>query len=141
MMIILKPLIEVDLPEDFVDIIKAKLKGQTVKSGEIITVDILGKPIEFKVLYAEPSPVKVTQKTQIKFAKGNVFEVSLDFKAKDCIITDAFIVLTGESEVLILNHNFEEIRRIEFENLKKIVVKGDLVVLIGEEKVKILKLQ
>ncbi|ASJ17005.1 ATPase [Thermococcus chitonophagus] len=134
MRVVLKPLTNVELPQDFAEVLRAKLKGREVKTGEVVTVNILGKPLEFKVVQAVPSPVRVSEKTAIVIARPgvDVLEIELPGKPRDVYIYGDNIIVVLENEVLILNQNLEEIYREKFENLIKVIqTKAGLVVVDG----------
>ncbi|AMM54682.1 ATPase [Pyrococcus kukulkanii] len=134
MKVVLKPLANVELPQDFAEILKAKLRGREVKTGEVVTIDILGKPLEFKVVQATPSPIRVSDKTSVIIARPGVevLEIELIGEPKEVFVYGDNIVVVLENEVLILNQNLEEIYRERFENLIKVIqTKAGLVVVDG----------
>ncbi|MFA4719112.1 DUF6849 domain-containing protein [Pyrococcus kukulkanii] len=134
MKVVLKPLANVELPQDFAEILKAKLRGREVKTGEVVTIDILGKPLEFKVVQATPSPIRVSDKTSVIIARPGVevLEIELTGEPKEVFVYGDNIVVVLENEVLILNQNLEEIYRERFENLIKVIqTKAGLVVVDG----------
>ncbi|MFA4645811.1 ATPase [Pyrococcus kukulkanii] len=134
MKVVLKPLANVELPQDFAEILKAKLRGREVKTGEVVTIDILGKPLEFKVVQATPSPIRVSDKTSVIIARPGVevLEIELTGEPKEVFVYGDNIVVILGNEVLILNQNLEEIYRERFENLIKVIqTKAGLVVVDG----------
>ncbi|MFA4639643.1 DUF6849 domain-containing protein [Pyrococcus kukulkanii] len=134
MKVVLKPLANVELPQDFAEILKAKLRGREVKTGEVVTIDILGKPLEFKVVQAIPSPIRVSDKTSVIIARPGVevLEIELIGEPKEVFVYGDNIVVVLENEVLILNQNLEEIYKERFENLIKVIqTKAGLVVVDG----------
>ena len=136
MKVVLKPLFEAELPAGFEDIVREKLRGKEVKSGETVEVDLLGKPLPFKVLLAEPSPLKVGRGTKIEFSTGEVEEFTLEFEGEvdDAIPFAKGLVLVLGSEVRIYNWSGQKVYRREFENLKKVrVTEGKVVVVHGRE--------
>ncbi|WP_297552918.1 ATPase [Thermococcus sp.] len=136
MKVVLKPLFEAELPAGFEDIVREKLRGKEVKSGETVEVDLLGKPLPFKVLLAEPSPLKIGRGTKIEFSTGEVEEFTLEFEGEvdDAIPFAKGLVLVLGSEVRIYNWSGQKVYRREFENLKKVrVTEGKVVVVHGRE--------
>ena len=136
MKLILKPLFEAELPGDFVEVLRQKLRGREIKDGETIDIDLLGKPLRFKVLYSEPKILRVRKNTQIEILSQELSIIKLDLgsEAEDLLtFRDGFIVVFDD-EVLILNHNGHKIYKQKFENLKKVnVVKNTVAVLHGKE--------
>lgn len=136
MRLVLKPLFEAELPGGFEEILRSKLSGKVVETGETVEVDLLGKPLAFKVLLAEPSPLKVGKNTRIEFSRGDVSEVTLEFgkEVEDAVPFQGGLVLVFEDEVRILNPSGQKIYSKEFENLKKVrVVEGKVVVVHGSK--------
>ena len=54
MRLIIRPLFDVDLPAGFEEIIRSKLVGKEVKTGETVEIDILGKPLRFELTSSPP---------------------------------------------------------------------------------------
>ncbi|NJE53851.1 ATPase [Thermococcus sp. 21S9] len=136
MKVVLKPLFEAELPAGFEEIVREKLRGRELKTGETVEVELLGKPLPFKVLLAEPSPLKVDKSTKIEFSAGEVEEFTLEFEGEvdDAIpFEKGFVVVLG-SEVRIYNWSGQKIYSREFENLKRVrVAEGKVVVVHGRE--------
>lgn len=134
--LLLKPLFEVELPPEFVEILKSKLKGREVREGEIIDIDLLGRPLSFKVVYAEPKEFKVDIRTRIELTEKEVVPVSLEFErpVKDIIPFEKGFVVVFENEVLILNQEGHKIFNIKFENITKVVINGDVIAVIHNDK-------
>ncbi|AEC51003.1 hypothetical protein PNA2_0085 [Pyrococcus sp. NA2] len=137
----LKPLIGEDLPSDFVEVIRSKLRGRVVRTGETVGITILGKVIEFKVVQADPSPLRVDDRTRIEFSKFSVdiLERKFDGEIRDVIVSSNLIVVIVENEVIILNQNLEEIYRGKFEKLKNVVIGKDFVVIADGNKLKLIR--
>ncbi|BAA30608.1 148aa long hypothetical protein [Pyrococcus horikoshii OT3] len=137
----LKPLPKVELPPDFVDVIRIKLQGKTVRTGDVIGISILGKEVKFKVVQAYPSPLRVEDRTKITLVTHPVDVLEAKIKGiKDVILDENLIVvITEENEVLIFNQNLEELYRGKFENLNKVLVRNDLVVIIDEQKLTLIR--
>ncbi|WP_157868102.1 DUF6849 domain-containing protein [Pyrococcus abyssi] len=136
----LKPMINVDIPQDFSEVIKSKLKGKVLKTGDVVSVDILGKEIRFKVVQAMPSPLTVDESTGVLLTRHSVETLEINVESvEDVLLGDDIIVVIRDNEVLILNHDLEEIYRERFENLKKVMVKGNVVVVIDGEKLKLIR--
>ncbi|WP_297535733.1 ATPase [Thermococcus sp.] len=136
MKVVLKPLFEAELPAGFEEIIREKLRGRELKTGETIEVELLGKPLPFKVLLAEPSPLKVDKGTKIEFSAGEVEEFTLEFESEveDAIpFEKGFVVVLGR-EVRIYNWSGQKVYSREFENLKKVrAAEGKVVVVHGRK--------
>jgi len=141
MRVVIKPLFEAELPAGFEEVIRSKLVGREVKTGETVYVEILGKKLPFKVLLAEPSPLKVNKATRIEFSRGEVGEVTLEFEGEvnDAMPFDGGIVVVLGKEVRIYNWNGQKVYSRKFENLKKVRVSEGKVVVIHGRKVTILE--
>ncbi|HHI00502.1 MAG TPA: ATPase [Thermococcus litoralis] len=135
MKLILKPLFEAPLTPDFIDVIKAKLKGKEVREGDILEIALLGKPLKFKVVYAEPKVLRITDLTVIELSEKEIFSISLEFekKIKDVITGEDIIVVVFEDEVLILNHKGGKIFNQKFEKLKEVRLAKDIVLVVHDE--------
>ncbi|ASJ12852.1 DUF6849 domain-containing protein [Thermococcus thioreducens] len=142
MKLVLKPLFEAELPADFEELIRSKLMGMEVRTGEEIEVDLLGKPLRFKVLLAEPSPLKVRGNTRIEFSTGSMEVIDLEFDepVKDVVPFEKGFVILLERKVLILNHNGQKIYSGEFDDLKGVrASKGTVVIIHGRSKIRLVK--
>lgn len=142
MKLVLKPLFEAELPGDFVEVLRQKLMGREIKEGEIVEIELLGKPLGFKVLYSEPKILKVKKDTRIELSSGEISIVELDLEeeAKDLLaFKDGFIVVF-EDGVLILNHNGHKIYKQEFESLKKVRITKNVVAVLHDEKLTLITL-
>ncbi|WP_148882099.1 DUF6849 domain-containing protein [Thermococcus aciditolerans] len=139
---VLKPLFEAELPADFSEVIKGKLMGKELRTGEEIEVELLGKSLRFKVVLAEPSPLKVGKSTRIEFSQGEVEVVDFEFEGpvSEVIPFEKGFVIAFEREVLILNHNGQKIYSDEFDDLKAVrVSKNSVVIIYGENKIRLVK--
>ncbi|AEH24029.1 DUF6849 domain-containing protein [Pyrococcus yayanosii] len=142
MRLVLKPLFDVELPVGFEDILRAKLKGRVVKTGQEIEVDLLGKPLRFQVLYAEPEPLIVNDRTRVEITGGDTFILDIEFDepVKGVIPFEKGFVIVFPKKVLILNQNGQKIYSDEFEELNEVSVSGDVVVIVhGEKRVRLIK--
>jgi len=142
MRIVLRPLFEAELPADFSEVIKGKLMGEEIRTGEEIEVELLGKSLRFKVVLAEPSPLKVGRGTKIEFSQGEVEVVDFEFdeSVRDAIPFEKGFVVVLASKVLILNHNGQKIYSDEFEELNGVrVSKGTVVIIHGGSKIRLVK--
>jgi len=136
MKVVLKPLFEAELPAGFEDIVREKLRGMELRTGETVEVELLGKPLPFKVLLAEPSPLKVDKGTKIEFSTGEVEEFTLEFErgVDDAVPFEKGLVVVLGSEVRIYNWSGQKVYMKKFENLKKVrVAEGKVVVVHGEK--------
>ena len=141
MRLVLKPLFDAELPADFGDVVRAKLQGKEIKTGEQIVVDLIGEPLHFKVLLAEPSPLKVDNSTGIEFSSGNIDVVNLEFnKPVDDVIPlkKGFLVVLGK-EITILSKEGQKLYSEEFKELKGIRTTEDSVVVIYGSGIKIVR--
>nr|WP_297501738.1 ATPase [Thermococcus sp.] len=141
MRLVLKPLFEAELTPDFAEVIKGKLLGKEVKTGEKVVVELIGEPLHFKVLLAEPSPLKVDKSTKIEFSTGDLDVINIEFgKEVDDVITfgKGFVILLG-NEVVVLSKEGQKVYSEEFKSLKGIRVTEDLVVVIHGSGVKIIR--
>jgi len=142
MRVVLKPLFEAELPADFGDILREKLAGRELRTGEEVEVELLGKSLRFRVLLAEPSPVRVKRNTRIELSGGSVDVVDFQFDEPiDDVLTfeGGFVVLLGR-KVLILNQNGQKIYSDEFEDLQGVRVSGRRVVIIhGGKKLRLVR--
>lgn len=137
MRLILKPLFEVELPPEFVDILKAKIKGREIKEGEVVEIDLLGKPLKFEVIYAEPKEFRVREDTKIELSSEKPLTLDFEFNkaVRNIIFLEKSIVLIFEDEILILTENGHKIYNEKFEGLKEVRgTKNILVVVYGEGK-------
>lgn len=134
MRLILKPLFEVELPPEFVDILRAKLKGREIKEGETIEIELLGKNLAFKVLYAEPKELKVSEKTKIEFASGEILKLNFEFEKpiKEVIPFEKGIVVMFEYEVLILSEKGHKIYNEKFDGLREVRIAKNLIAVIHD---------
>lgn len=134
MKLVLKPLFEVELPPEFVDILRAKLKGREIKEGETIEINLLGKNLAFKVLYAEPKELKVSEKTKVELASGEILKLNFEFgkPIKEIIPFEKGIVVMFEHEVLILSEEGHKIYNEIFEGLKEVRVAKNLIAVIHD---------
>ncbi|NJE08842.1 ATPase [Thermococcus sp. M39] len=134
MRLILKPLFEVELPPEFIDILKAKIKGKEVKEGEIVEIDLLGKQLKFEVIYAEPKEFKVKEDTKIELSSGR--ELILDFEfdkaIKNIILLENGITLVFDDEVLVLSKRGHKIYNEKFEGLKEVRGTKNTLVVVYE---------
>ncbi|WP_297556571.1 ATPase [Thermococcus sp.] len=141
MRLVLKPLFEAELTPDFTEVIKSKLLGKEVKTGEEVVVEIIGEPLRFKVLLAEPSPLRVTNSTRIEFSTRDLDVVNVEFeKEVEDVITfgKGFVVVLG-NEVVVLSKDGQKVYSEEFKPLKGIRVTEDSVVVIHGSGIKIIR--
>jgi len=139
---VLKPLFEAELPADFSEVIKGKLMGKELRTGEEIEVELLGKSLRFKVVLAEPSPLKVNRSTRIEFSQGEVEVVDFEFdeSVREVIPFEKGFVVVLASKVLILNQDGQKIYSDEFEELNGVrVSKGTVVIIHGGSKIRLVK--
>lgn len=142
MRLILRPLFEAELPADFDEVVRSKLIGREVETGQEIEIDLLGRPLRFRVILAEPSPLKVKKGTRIEFSTGSmeVIDFEFDEPVRDVVPFDMGFVIVLDRKVLILNRNGQKIYSDEFEDLNGVRVSKDAVVIIhGEGKIRIVK--
>ncbi len=142
MRVVLKPLFEADLPPDFSEVIKNKLIGKEVRTGEEISVELLGKPLRFKVVLAEPSPLKVGKETRVEFSHGEieVLDFEFDEPVKEVLPFEKGFVVVLNKEVLILNHDGQKVYSDEFEELNEVrASKGAVVIVHDKNKLRLVK--
>ena len=142
MKLLLKPLFEAELPPGFEDIIREKLKGREVRTGETIEVELLGKSLPFKVLFADPSPMIVHGNTRIEISTSelSIFELEFDKPIEDVLPFDEGFVVVLDGEVLILNREGQKIYSEEFEELNGVrVSKNGVVIIHGKSRLKFIK--
>ncbi|NJF24597.1 ATPase [Thermococcus sp. Bubb.Bath] len=136
MKITLKPLFDVELPAGFEEIIRSKLIGREVKTGETVEIDLLGKPLAFKAILTDPSPMKVSQNTRIEITRSEVKEITLEFsgEVREVLSFSKGLVVVLENEVRIYNWNGQKLYSREFEELKEVrVAEGKVVVVYGDK--------
>ncbi|AFL95871.1 cell division protein containing CDC48 domain 3 [Thermococcus cleftensis] len=142
MRVVMKPLFDAELPPGFEEILKDKLMGRELRTGEEVEVELLGKPLPFKVLLAEPSPLKVGRGTKIELSRGDVEVLDFEFDeaVKEVVPFDGgFVVVLGR-KVLILNHTGQKIYSDEFEELNGVrVSKGTVVIIHDGNKIRLVK--
>ena len=142
MRVVLRPLFEADLPPDFSEVIKNKLLGKEVRTGEEISVELLGKPLRFKVVLAEPSPLKVGKETRVEFSHGEieVLDFEFDEPVKEVLPFEKGFVVVLNKEVLILNHDGQKVYSDEFEELNEVrASKGAVVIVHDKNKLRLVK--
>ncbi|ALV61849.1 hypothetical protein ADU37_CDS01500 [Thermococcus sp. 2319x1] len=143
MRVMLKPLFEASLTPDFIEVIRAKLKGKEVREGDVLEIDLLGKPLKFKVVYAEPEVVKITDSTAIELSREEIFFTTLKFEKEieDLLLGESIIAVVFDDEVLILNQRGHKIFNRKFEKLKEVrVTKNTVLVVHDENKLTIIQL-
>ncbi|MDI3474303.1 MAG: hypothetical protein PWQ79_322 [Thermococcaceae archaeon] len=136
MRLIIKPLFDVELPGGFEEIIRSKLTGKEVKTGETIEIDLLGKPLAFRVVLADPSPMKVSKNTRIEITRSEVEELTLefDYEVREVLPFSKGLVVVLENEVRIYNWTGQKLYSREFEELKEVrVAEGRVVVVHGSK--------
>ncbi len=141
MRLILKPLFDAELPAGFEEVVRAKLLGKEVKTGDKVAVDLIGEPLHFKVLLAEPSPLKVDEGTKIEFSSGDIDVVNIEFSrpVDDVIpLEKGFVVVLG-SEIVVLSKEGQKLYSEEFKELKGIRATEDSVVVIHGSGIKIIR--
>ncbi len=136
MHLILKPLFKAELSDDFIDILRIKLLGKEVSEGERISIDILGKSLNFEVVYAEPKTLKVRENTKIEISSSlnPCIELEFEKKIRELIPFPQGFVIVFEDEVLIINQKGHKIFNKRFENLKEVRISGNTVAVIYDEK-------
>ncbi|AIU70854.1 ATPase [Thermococcus eurythermalis] len=142
MRVVLKPLFEAELPPDFSEVIKNKLMGKEVRTGEEIGIEILGKPLRFKVVLAEPSPLEVGKETRVEFSHGEieVLDFEFDEPVKEVLPFEKGFVVVLNKEVLILNHDGQKVYSNEFEELNEVrASKGAVVIVHDKNKLRLVK--
>jgi len=141
MRLILKPLFDAELPAGFEDVIRTKLLGREVRNGERIEIDLLGEPLHFKVLLADPSPMRVDRTTRIELSSSNIDVVSIEFEkpVDDVVPTkNGFVVVLGNG-IVVLSKEGQKLYSEEFKELKGIRVTEDSVVVIHGGGIKIIR--
>ena len=141
MRLILKPLFDAELPAGFEEVVRAKLLGKEVKTGEEVVVNLIGEPLHFKVLLAEPSPLKVDERTKIEFSSGGIDVVNIEFdRPVDDVIPleNGFVVVLG-NEIVVLSKEGQKLYSEEFKELKGIRATEDSVVVIHGSGIKIIR--
>ncbi len=140
--VVLKPLFDAELPSGFEDILKAKLTGREVRTGAEVEVDLLGKPLRFRVLLAEPSPVKVGKDTRVELTGGTVevFDVEFEDPVEGVLPFGKGFVVISPRRVIVLNQSGQKVYSDEFEELNSVKVSEDTVVIVHEgNKIRIVK--
>ncbi|ASJ09608.1 ATPase [Thermococcus siculi] len=141
MRLVLKPLFDAELPAGFEEIVLSKLSGREVTTGDTVEIDLLEKPLKFKVLLAEPSPLKVGKGVRVEFSAGEVSEVTIEFEREvDRVLPfGKSIVVVLEDEVLILNHMGQKVYSRRFEKLKEVKVVENKVVVVHGDKITLIE--
>ncbi|AMQ19328.1 DUF6849 domain-containing protein [Thermococcus peptonophilus] len=136
MRIMLRPPFDAELPAGFEEIIRSKLMGKEVTTGETVEIDLLGKPLRFEVILADPSPMKVSKNTRIEITRNEVKEITLEFdeKVKEVLPFSKGPVVVLENEVRIYNWSGQKLYSGKFEELKEVrVAEGRVVVVHGSK--------
>ena len=142
MKIVLKPLFDAELPPGFEDVILQKLRGKEVRTSETVEIDLLGKPLPFKVLLAEPSPMKVQNNVRVEISTSSLTILDFEFEEPldDVIPFERGFVLVLKNKVLILNQEGQKIYSDEFDELNGVRVSKNTVVIIhGRNKIRLIK--
>ena len=142
MRVVLKPLFDAELPSGFEDILKAKLSGREVRTGAEIEVELLGKPLRFRVLLAEPSPLRIGKGVNVEMVEGplEVFDVEFNDPIEGVLPFEKGFVVMFPRRVLILNRNGQKIYSDEFDELNSVNVSNDVVVIVHDRsKIRIVK--
>ena len=141
MRVVLKPLFDSELPAGFEDILRTKLTGREVKTGDTVEIDLLGKPLAFKVLLADPSPLRVERGTRIEFSTGDVSEVTLEFEHEiDRVLPfERGIVVVLGDEVLVLDPMGQKVYSRRFEKLKEVKVAENRVVVVHGNRITLIE--
>jgi hypothetical protein len=141
MRVIIRPLFDVELPAGFEEIIRSKLVGKEVKTGETVEIDLLGKPLRFEVALAEPSPSKVSKNTRIEITRSDVREITLEFEGavKEVLPFSKGLVVVLEDEVRVYNWSGQKIYSRKFEELKEVRVAEERVVVLHGSEVTIIE--
>ena len=141
MRLVLRPLFGTELPAGFEEIIRSKLVGREVKTGETVEIDILGKSLGFEVVLADPSPMKVSKNTRIEITHGGMKEVTLELEVeiKEVLPFSEGLVTLLENEVRIYNWKGQKLYSRRFEKLKEVRVAEGRVVVVHGNKVTIIE--
>ncbi|WP_457750941.1 DUF6849 domain-containing protein [Thermococcus sp.] len=142
MRLLLTPLFDAELPPSFEDVILQKLRGKEVRTGETVEIDLLGKSLPFKVLLAEPSPMKVQNNVRVEISTSPLTILDFEFEEPldDVIPFERGFVLVLKNKVLILNQEGQKIYSDEFEELNGVRVSKNTVVIIhGRNKIRLIK--
>jgi len=140
MKVVLKPLFDTELPAEFGEIVREKLKGRELRTGETVEVELLGKPLPFKVLLAEPSPIKVRDGVRVELSRGEVDEVTLSIgSVEDAVPFEGGLAVVVGEELVLLDWRFRELYRRTFPGLKKVRAANGKVVVVHGEKITILE--
>jgi hypothetical protein len=141
MRLILRPLFEAELPAGFEEIIRSKLVGKEVKTGETLEVDLLGKPLPFEVVLADPSPSKVSRDARIEITRSKVREITFQFEGdvRKVLPFSKGVVILLENEVRIYDWNGQKVYSREFEELKEVRVAEERVVVVHGREVTIIE--
>jgi len=144
MKVVLKPLFDTPLTPDFIEVIRAKLIGKEIKEGDTVEIELLGKALQFKVIYSEPKLIRVNKDTKIELTEEEIFSLTLDFEKeiRDVLFSEKRIVILLENEVLILNQKGHKIFNQKFDNLKEAKVSNGIIAVIhnGGKKLTIIHL-
>ncbi|WP_297437136.1 ATPase [Thermococcus sp.] len=142
MRVLLKPLFDAELPSGFEDILKAKLSGREVRTGVEVEVELLGKPLKFRVLLAEPSPLRIGSGVNLEIVGGalEVLDMEFDDPVEGVLPFGKGFVVMFPRRVLILNQNGQKIYSDEFGELNSVNVSEDVVVVVHDRsKIRIVK--
>ncbi|NJE26077.1 ATPase [Thermococcus sp. MV5] len=135
MKVVLKPLFDAPLTPDFIEVIKAKLVGKEIKEGDTVEIELLGKVLQFKVMYSEPKLIRVNKNTKIELTEEEIFSLTLDFdeEIKDVFLSKKWIIALFENKVLILNQKGHKIFNQRFDNLREVKISDETIVVIHDD--------
>ncbi|WP_209477980.1 DUF6849 domain-containing protein [Thermococcus stetteri] len=141
MRLVLKPLFDAELPAGFEEIIRSKLMGREVKTGETVEIDLLGKPLTFKVVLSDPSPMKVSKNTRIEITRSEAREITLELggDVREVLPFSKGLVIVLKNEVRIYNWSGQKLYSREFEELKEVRVAEGRVVIVHGDKVTVIE--
>lgn len=134
MRLTIKPLFDVELPAGFEEIIRSKLTGKEVKTGETVEIDLLGKPLAFRVIHAEPSPLRVGGGTVIEITGEEISSVTLELEGdiRDVVPFEGGFVVVLEDRVIAVDGKGRRLFERAFEGLKYVRTTKNAVAVVHD---------
>ncbi|WP_456368041.1 DUF6849 domain-containing protein [Thermococcus sp.] len=141
MRLVLKPLFNAELPHGFEEIVLSKLTGREVKTGDTVEIDLLGKTLRFKVVQADPSPMRVERKTRIELTTSEIDEITLEFddEVEEVMPFARGIAVVLGNRVELYDWKGQKVYSRKFDKLKEIRVTEERVVIVHGKNITILE--
>ncbi|WP_048148409.1 DUF6849 domain-containing protein [Palaeococcus ferrophilus] len=120
MRLVMRPLFDAPLPPEFIEVLREKLSGREVEEGETVEIELLGKRLPFRVIHAEPSPLRVGRGTVIEITREEISSVTLELEGdiRDVVPFEEGFVVVLENRVIAVDGKGHRLFERTFEGLK-----------------------